>query len=171
VRCARCGQVSAGDALFCEHCGAKFDVACSSCGASLTASAKFCKRCGAPASDREVKSIRSDSSSTTTFRLDSDPHSVDTLEGERKTVTAMFADIKGSTELMRDLDPNGQCRSGAVFPHGDRNRPAAKRETTGVERHDEPRPGCSRSRVGATRRARCSPRFTTGSPRASTLPT
>ena len=27
------------------------------------------------------------------------------LEGERKTVTALFADIKGSTELMRDLDP------------------------------------------------------------------
>jgi hypothetical protein len=27
------------------------------------------------------------------------------VEGERKTVTALFADIKGSTELMRDLDP------------------------------------------------------------------
>jgi class 3 adenylate cyclase len=27
------------------------------------------------------------------------------LEGERKTVTALFADIKGSTELMRELDP------------------------------------------------------------------
>jgi class 3 adenylate cyclase len=27
------------------------------------------------------------------------------LDGERKTVTALFADIKGSTELMRDLDP------------------------------------------------------------------
>jgi class 3 adenylate cyclase len=27
------------------------------------------------------------------------------LEGERKTVTALFADIKGSTELMADLDP------------------------------------------------------------------
>ena len=27
------------------------------------------------------------------------------FEGERKTVTALFADIKGSTELMRDLDP------------------------------------------------------------------
>jgi class 3 adenylate cyclase len=27
------------------------------------------------------------------------------LEGERKVVTALFADIKGSTELLRDLDP------------------------------------------------------------------
>jgi class 3 adenylate cyclase len=32
-----------------------------------------------------------------------DPHEVP--EGERKTVTALFADIKGSTELMEDLDP------------------------------------------------------------------
>jgi len=32
-----------------------------------------------------------------------EPH--DVPDGERKTVTALFADIKGSTELMRDLDP------------------------------------------------------------------
>jgi class 3 adenylate cyclase len=29
----------------------------------------------------------------------------DPLEGERKTVTALFADIKGSMDLMEDLDP------------------------------------------------------------------
>ena len=27
-------------------------------------------------------------------------------DGERKTVTALFADIKGSTELIEDLDPD-----------------------------------------------------------------
>ena len=27
------------------------------------------------------------------------------IDGERKTVTALFADIKGSMELMEDLDP------------------------------------------------------------------
>ena len=27
------------------------------------------------------------------------------IDGERKTVTALFADLKGSTELMRDIDP------------------------------------------------------------------
>ncbi|HEX3409235.1 MAG TPA: adenylate/guanylate cyclase domain-containing protein, partial [Candidatus Binataceae bacterium] len=31
------------------------------------------------------------------------------LQGERKTVTALFADIKGSTELMEDLDPEEAC--------------------------------------------------------------
>jgi class 3 adenylate cyclase len=33
------------------------------------------------------------------------PDASTVLEGERKTVTALFADIKGSTELMEDLDP------------------------------------------------------------------
>src|SRR6202012_4386328 len=35
----------------------------------------------------------------------SQPDSSTTIDGERKTVTALFADIKGSTELMADLDP------------------------------------------------------------------
>jgi class 3 adenylate cyclase len=33
------------------------------------------------------------------------PDTSTVIDGERKTVTALFADIKGSTELMRDLDP------------------------------------------------------------------
>jgi class 3 adenylate cyclase len=103
VRCVRCGEDSAGDALFCEQCGAKFDVACSSCGAALTVGVKFCKRCGAAV--HESKPIRSDSAPVAIIRLGSDLHPLESLEGERKTVTALFADIKGSTELMRDLDP------------------------------------------------------------------
>jgi class 3 adenylate cyclase len=34
------------------------------------------------------------------------------LAGERKTVTALFADIKGSMELMKDLDPGRGLLSG-----------------------------------------------------------
>ena len=53
--------------------------------------------------------VRSDRSETEL--QDHGPHSdgasrrIRSLEGERKTVTALFADIKGSTELMEDLDP------------------------------------------------------------------
>ena len=39
------------------------------------------------------------------IRVTPESSSADALEGERKTVTALFADIKGSTELMEDLDP------------------------------------------------------------------
>ena len=33
------------------------------------------------------------------------PDASTVIDGERKTVTALFADIKGSTELMEELDP------------------------------------------------------------------
>ncbi|HKN14590.1 MAG TPA: adenylate/guanylate cyclase domain-containing protein [Candidatus Binatus sp.] len=39
------------------------------------------------------------------MRVAQESSSPEALEGERKTVTALFADIKGSTELERDLDP------------------------------------------------------------------
>jgi class 3 adenylate cyclase len=38
-------------------------------------------------------------------RIASEPTIADVADGERKTVTALFADIKGSTELEQDLDP------------------------------------------------------------------
>src|ERR1700730_14697022 len=62
--------------------------------------AKFCDECAAslaPASTiREtVQPVPVVSEQAEAFDLD----------GERKTVTALFADIKGSTELMADLDP------------------------------------------------------------------
>jgi class 3 adenylate cyclase len=34
-----------------------------------------------------------------------------TLEEERKTITTLFADIKGSTELMEDFDPERRAQS------------------------------------------------------------
>jgi class 3 adenylate cyclase len=37
--------------------------------------------------------------------MSSEPTTPGTAEGERKTVTALFADIRDSTELMEDLDP------------------------------------------------------------------
>ena len=44
-------------------------------------------------------------SSPSQIRVAQNSRCLETLEGERKTVTALFADIKGSTELMADLDP------------------------------------------------------------------
>ena len=76
---------------------------CSSCGAENRPDARFCDSCGAAlTASAPVKFLeRNDFSSRT-------PHGtppLDSLDGERKTVTALFADIKGSTELMADLDP------------------------------------------------------------------
>jgi class 3 adenylate cyclase len=49
------------------------------------------------------------------------------LDGERKTVTALFADIKGSTELMAELDPE---EARAIID------PALKRMIDAVHRYD-----------------------------------
>jgi adenylate cyclase len=51
----------------------------------------------------------------------------ETLDGERKTVTALFADIKGSMELMENLDPE---EAGAIID------PALKLMIDAVHRYD-----------------------------------
>ncbi len=77
-------------------------MVCAACKAAVSPGARFCKKCGssieAPATASEKKS------NDAPIRVSETPAS-ENLEGERKTVTALFADIKGSMELMEDLDP------------------------------------------------------------------
>jgi class 3 adenylate cyclase len=79
------------------------------CGAETRANAKFCAECGtALTAIAPPLADRSAIASSPVHELRIAPPRADTahaIEGERKTVTALFADIKGSTELMRDLDP------------------------------------------------------------------
>ena len=62
----------------------------------------FCGECAAPLGAATASAARQ--SNTSPIRVAETP-APENLEGERKTVTALFADIKGSTELMEDLDP------------------------------------------------------------------
>jgi class 3 adenylate cyclase len=67
---------------------------------------KFCRKCGAHLVGISVAARSVDSAASNTsvaIRVLAEPESLP--EGERKTVTALFADIKGSMELMEDLDP------------------------------------------------------------------
>jgi class 3 adenylate cyclase/uncharacterized protein YcbX len=100
--CAKCSTENPVGMKFCNECGAAFGTLCASCGFENAPGAKFCGQCGtalgAPAAPSARKSA------------DRQIHVADTpasenIAGERKTVTALFADIKGSTELMEDLDP------------------------------------------------------------------
>jgi class 3 adenylate cyclase/ribosomal protein L40E len=113
MTCAKCNRDNPADAQFCQRCGAQLELTCPACGAANGLDANFCKKCGArltsetPPADVSVsaeKAARRQFIAETTVRLNA-PAAGDIPEGERKTVTALFADIKGSMELMEDLDP------------------------------------------------------------------
>ena len=104
MTCSKCSAENAAGAKFCIECGESFKGRCPKCGLANPASAKFCQECGTsfgPATGPK-KPISGD---TTGIRVSAGQHGGEIPEGERKTVTALFADIKGSTELMEDLDP------------------------------------------------------------------
>jgi class 3 adenylate cyclase/tetratricopeptide (TPR) repeat protein len=108
VTCARCQATSREGARFCEQCGARLARACPSCGAEVAAEARFCGGCGAAATaGAPVTGGRfTDPQSYTPKHLaDKILTARAQLEGERKLVTVLFADVKGSMELLADRDP------------------------------------------------------------------
>jgi hypothetical protein len=104
MRCSKCGADNRPTARFCDGCGAQLQPQCPSCGGLNRAGAKFCDTCGAalsaPSAPSHVTTVE-----PTSVRVNPEALPSDAPDGERKTVTALFADIKGSMELMEDLDP------------------------------------------------------------------
>jgi ribosomal protein L40E len=105
--CSRCNYDNPADALFCMNCGTKVENRCSSCNTVNPANAKFCRKCGGALGAGASASSPSPATAAKTPRVEvtHERQTAEGLEGERKTVTALFADIKGSTELMEELDP------------------------------------------------------------------
>jgi hypothetical protein len=104
MRCSKCGTENPDRARFCVECAAPFPRRCPSCGAENPPTAEFCLECAKPLDKSKSESPKVGQSTTSPIHV-RDPAADVALEGERKTVTALFVDIKGSTELMRDLDP------------------------------------------------------------------
>src|SRR5713101_582633 len=105
MRCPSCNQDNPGDAAFCEGCGAKLELICPACKASVSPGARFCKKCGTAIGPTKAAASTTVSSPKSQIIVAADGAASEAIDGERKTVTALFADIKGSTELMEDLDP------------------------------------------------------------------
>jgi class 3 adenylate cyclase len=105
MRCASCNHDNPADASFCEECGAKLELICPACKASVSPRARFCRKCRIALAATRPDS-RPTRSSESPIRVTADAGSTsEAVDGERKTVTALFAAIKGSMELMEDLDP------------------------------------------------------------------
>src|SRR5713101_1498008 len=104
--CTNCGSDNPGDAAFCEQCGRNLELLCPACKAVVSPAVRFCKKCGASLSPAHAPSEKVVAqSSAVDIPFSAQPTITHIIDGERKTVTALFADLKGSTELMESLDP------------------------------------------------------------------
>ncbi len=115
MQCPLCQHENPIEANFCLKCGNRLAKVCPQCQQELPPEANFCMACGhnlttipqpTQSQQQPVTPQAPEPSSYTPQHLaEKILTSRSALEGERKQVTVMFADIKDSTELIRDLDP------------------------------------------------------------------
>jgi class 3 adenylate cyclase len=108
MRCTKCGTESTTSRKFCAACGGPLSRRCQKCGAENAPSSAFCEDCGTALASNAAHLASGSSqivSAAPEIRVAPEAQNPSMIEGERKTVTALFADIKGSMELMEDLDP------------------------------------------------------------------
>jgi class 3 adenylate cyclase/tetratricopeptide (TPR) repeat protein len=110
VRCPSCNHDNRSDRRFCTECGTKLAVGCPSCGAPIEAGEKFCGGCGAALATGGAKPPISSPVAPAPLLADKIRQAKATVEGERKQVTVLFADVKGSMELAEQLDPEEWSR-------------------------------------------------------------
>src|SRR5215472_17220391 len=107
--CAAGGSQNRAGRKFCVECGSALPLKCIACGTPHAGGEKFCGECGAALVDTAPASAPAATAANPGalgIRVKAEQSDDPTLlEGERKTVTALFADIKGSMVLMEDLDP------------------------------------------------------------------
>ena len=106
MRCSKCEFENPAGMKFCGKCRTALGLTCPDCSFENPPGFDFCGQCAAALHDNAgiTKGKVAAAKPVTTVRVVAEDASA-TLEGERKTVTALFADIKGSTEMMEDLDP------------------------------------------------------------------
>jgi class 3 adenylate cyclase len=106
MRCSRCQAENREGLRFCEDCGARLAATCPSCGAEVTPGKKFCGSCGTPVGTAPDEGRFSSPQTYTPKHIaEKILTSKSALEGERKQVTVLFADLKGSMELLAERDP------------------------------------------------------------------
>jgi class 3 adenylate cyclase len=109
MRCDTCGTESTTGRKFCAVCGSRLSRRCPQCGAENAPLSAFCEDCATALVGREAPAAPGPRQAVATTLQDrATIEQLDdstTPEGERKIVTALFADLKGSTALMEALDP------------------------------------------------------------------
>jgi class 3 adenylate cyclase/tetratricopeptide (TPR) repeat protein len=104
--CPSCGFENPAGTKFCGQCGQRLQAGCPRCGSENPAGFRFCGECGAalgedarsPAPERDPRAY------TPRHLADKILQSKSAIEGERKQVTVLFADVKGSMEVAEQVD-------------------------------------------------------------------
>jgi class 3 adenylate cyclase/tetratricopeptide (TPR) repeat protein len=104
LNCPSCRHRNPREAKFCQQCGQQLHRICANCQTEIPPDAKFCHRCGQPTGISIARS-RTSRAYTPRHLADKILTTRSALEGERKQVTVLFADIKGSMLLAEQVDP------------------------------------------------------------------
>jgi len=114
MKCPSCQTENPDDNLFCRKCGEKLSISCPQCGAEVLTEDTFCGKCGhtlkeskeAPPKDlsfdEKIRKIQKYLPKGLTEKILSQRGKI---EGEKKQVTVMFADMEGFTPLVNKLGP------------------------------------------------------------------
>ena len=105
MQCPRCQQENPAGMKFCGECATPLASVCPSCGAANPPGNKFCGQCAAPLTKPARSLPVSPGWYTPKHLAEKILTSKAALEGERKQVTVLFANLKGSMELLADRDP------------------------------------------------------------------
>src|SRR5262245_14417289 len=106
MTCPRCQHENPPGSNFCLGCGDRLGVTCPSCKTELPPGSRFCNKCGTLVSAGAAAArVPAPESYTPKHLAEKILTSKAALEGERKQVTVLFADLKGSMELLADRDP------------------------------------------------------------------
>ena len=106
MNCPQCRQDNPAGAKFCNGCGSRLELVCADCGHPNVPGSRFCNECGKPITASPARAApTSPESYTPRYLAERILTSRHVLEGERKQVTVLFADVKGSLELLSDRDP------------------------------------------------------------------
>jgi len=114
MKCPKCQTENPDENRFCRECGSKLSQTCPQCSAEVLLSDKFCGKCGNTLSkppepitkelsfDEKLEKIQKYLPKGLTDKILSQR---DKIEGERKNVTVLFADMVGFTSLIEKIGP------------------------------------------------------------------
>ena len=107
MNCPHCQTQNPSEAKFCMNCGKSLNITCSGCGKENPPQAKFCIHCGdellSPAKPLEDP-IHRLIPKAYAEKLE-EAQKYQSMKGERRIVTILFCDVKGSTAMAEKLDP------------------------------------------------------------------